>query len=184
MIERERRMRIVLHDKKWRKRLQGIVRREKNVVNLLSQHYQHYHSQQLRRTIRLADCRYPCSPGLLASSRFVLQIKLRDGTAKTLSFNATDTLQDVLAQLGSPTARLMTTFPKRIFTSADIGKTLKDLGRYVNSIVNAIMLSLQIWFPLLFLLRHQTLNQRTPTNYYCMYLSRVLVASFSFRTRS
>lgn len=62
----------------------------------------------------------------------LLQIRLVDGTAKTLSFNATDMLQDVLAQLGSPTTRLMTTFPKRIFTSDDIGKTLKDLGMKVH----------------------------------------------------
>jgi hypothetical protein len=51
-----------------------------------------------------------------------------DGTAKTLSFNVTDTLQDVLTQLGTPTAKLMTTFPKRVFTNGDLGSTLKELG--------------------------------------------------------
>ena len=51
-----------------------------------------------------------------------------DGTTKTLSLSATATFQDVLTQLGSPSAKLMTTFPKRIFTSADVGSTLKELG--------------------------------------------------------
>lgn len=61
-------------------------------------------------------------------SIFAGQIKLVGGSAKTLTLEATDTLQDVLRQLDMPDVRLMTTFPKRIFTSADVGKTLKDLG--------------------------------------------------------
>lgn len=52
-----------------------------------------------------------------------------NGSTKTLTLEVTDTLQDVLMQLESPdTTRLMTAFPKRLFTSADVGKTLKDLG--------------------------------------------------------
>lgn len=53
-----------------------------------------------------------------------------DGTATVQSFTATDTLQDVLIHLGLQGARLMTTFPKRIFTSEDQAKSLKDLGIY------------------------------------------------------
>lgn len=63
---------------------------------------------------------------------YIVQIRLSDGTATVQSFNATDTLQDVLTRLGSHNTRLMTTFPKRIFSNEDKGKTLKDLGKNKN----------------------------------------------------
>lgn len=55
------------------------------------------------------------------------------GTTKVQSFKATDTLQDVLTWLGTPTI-LMTTFPKRVFTNEDAEKTLKDLGIIIQTL--------------------------------------------------
>ena len=63
-------------------------------------------------------------------SNFIGQIRLVDGTAIVESFRATDRLQDVMTLLGSSNVKLMTTFPKRIFTDEDATKTLKDLGKY------------------------------------------------------
>lgn len=57
------------------------------------------------------------------------QIRLVGGTTKVQSFKPSDTLKDVLIWLGTPTT-LMTTFPKRVFTSEDAEKTLKDLGTH------------------------------------------------------
>ena len=63
-----------------------------------------------------------------------LQIRLMEGGTLVHAFQATDTLVEVqrhilLHQPGANTPfRLMTTFPKQIFTASDMGRTLKDLG--------------------------------------------------------
>ena len=53
---------------------------------------------------------------------------MMNGTTVIKSFRATDIFQEVLSQTGSDNTSLMTTFPKRVFTTEDAGKTLKELG--------------------------------------------------------
>lgn len=64
-----------------------------------------------------------------------LQIKLLDGTATIHSFNATDTLHDVVAYLDLQGTKLQTTFPRKIFSTEDEGKTLKDLGLVPSAVL-------------------------------------------------
>ncbi len=74
---------------------------------------------------------------------FTMQLRLLDGTSAVKSYKVTDTLQDVVNELGSDNTRLMTNFPKRFFTDEDLGRTLHDLGMYWK-------LRLLIPFPLVY----------------------------------
>ena len=51
-----------------------------------------------------------------------------DGSAKVETFQATDTFKQVLEKTGMMGETLMTTFPKRVYSSADSDKTLEELG--------------------------------------------------------
>ena len=63
-----------------------------------------------------------------------------DGTATVKSFKVTDTLQQVVNQVGSENTKLMTSFPRRIFTDEDLGRTLQDLGIMMTGVVNNVLL--------------------------------------------
>ena len=62
------------------------------------------------------------------SLSLVIQLRMLDGTATVQTFQATDTLQEVMAQMGSTNTQLMTNFPKRVFSAADMERSLQELG--------------------------------------------------------
>ena len=65
------------------------------------------------------------------------QIRLIGGGTLTHTFQPTDTLVDVnqhiLMNQSSPNTPflLMTNFPKKVFSSSDMSKTLKELGQFL-----------------------------------------------------
>ena len=55
------------------------------------------------------------------------------------SFRATDNFEEVLSQVGAHNTSLRTTFPRKIFTAEDAGKTLEDLGMCMLSYASIII---------------------------------------------
>lgn len=82
---------------------------------------------------------------LLSNNRVLVfvctQFRLTNGTAITGSFQATDTLSTVQEYVstnrtdGSTPFALMTSFPRKTFTTADMNTSLKDAGLVPSAVL-------------------------------------------------